>query len=138
MLREIDNYFFFLRQLELLADTGELKHYMLKKNDKEHCIYGAINLPPELLMYNKGTDLEMMEKTYFGNEMAKMNQSMVEHEIIELYRIEYDRVKTDDYYAYVFSISYMWKLCNWRSISFTLAWILSAIAAVVYGIISII
>ena len=48
MLREIDNYYYFIRQLEILKDSGELKHYVLKINDK-HCMYGAINLPPELL-----------------------------------------------------------------------------------------
>lgn len=115
MLREIDNYYYFIRQLEILKDSGELKHYVLKINDK-HCMYGAINLPPELLLYHKGDDLEQLEKTFFGNEMMKLNEMFTKCDIMELYKIEFERVKNDDYYAYVFNIKYKWHYCNLSSI----------------------
>ena len=137
MLREIDNYYFFIKQMEIFADSGQLRHYKLKMNEK-HAVYGAINLPPELLIYNKGDELAQLEKTFFGNEIAKLNDIIHEYSIIELYRIEYERIKTDDYYAFVFSISYRWNLCNARSIAFTSAWLLSAVSAAIYGLVYVI
>lgn len=134
MLREIDNYYFFIRQMEILADTGELRHYKLKMNEK-HGIYGAINLPPELLLYNRGEELEQLEKTFFGNEMAKFNDVMMKLDVIELYKVDYERLKTEDYYAYVFCISYKWRLCNRTSITTSIVLFILTILSI-YGIIS--
>ena len=132
MLREIDNYYYFMRQIEILKDTGELNHYKLKSNEK-HAIYGAINMPPELLLYHKNDELETLEKTYFGNEMSKLNDVFIRFDILELYAIDYERIKTDDYYAYVFNIQYRWKYCNVRSISTTIIGILATLGALAYG-----
>jgi hypothetical protein len=111
MLREIDNYYFFMRQVEIMEDTGVLKHNKIKRNE-DHAIYGAINMPPELLMYHNEVELDRLEKTFFGNEMTKISDVFLQYDIIELYKIEYERIKTDDYYAYVFNIKYKWQFCN--------------------------
>ena len=47
MLREIDNYYYFIRQLEILKDSGELKHYVLKrkqprKHYEHHTLQGKV------------------------------------------------------------------------------------------------
>lgn len=128
MLREIDNYYYFIRQVEVMDDTGVLRHNKLKRNSK-HSIYGAINLPPELLLYNSEKDLEQLEKTFFGNEMVKISDVFVQYDIIELYDISYERVKTEDYYAYVFNINYKWNHCNTRSIIAYSIGVLLALAA---------
>ena len=137
MLREIDNYYYFIRQVEIMDDTNVLKQNKLKRNDK-HSIYGAINLPPELLLYNNEKDLEQLEKTFFGNEMVKISDVFVQYDIIELYHISYERVKTDDYYAFVFNINYKWNHCNPRSIvAYSIAIALLVAAVVKLGIMAI-
>ena len=132
MWREIDNYYFFIRQIEIMEDAGELKRYKLKMNDR-HSIYGAINLPPELLLYHREDELEQLEKTFFGNEMLKLNDTFIEYDIIELYLIDYERVKNDDYYAYVFNITYKWNHCNRGTIITAALSTVAALAAVSYA-----
>jgi len=137
MLKEIDNYYFYIRQIEMFNDTGEMRHRMLKMNDK-HEIYGAINIPVELLMYNKQEDLDQLEKTYFGNEMAQYNDVFLKYDIMELYKIEFERVKTEDYYAYVFNIKYKWNHCNRKSITNAVMTFVLAIGAIVAGVLYVI
>ncbi len=133
MLREVDNYYFFMRQAEIFSDSGELKHYKLKMNDK-HGIYGAINLPPELLLYHKGEELEQLEKTYFGNEMSKLNDVFIKYDIIELYKIDFERIKDDDYYAYVFNIRYKWNHCNPGTVVTAIVSALLVLAGIAVGV----
>ena len=135
MFREVDNFYFFIRQMEMFADSGELKQYKLKMNEK-HCIYGAINLPPELLLYNNDKDLEQLEKTFFGNEMKKLNDVMLKYDIMELYSIEFERVKTDDFYAYVFNIRYKWNHCSTGSVTTAIVMSAAVVASVAYGVIA--
>ena len=133
MFKEIDNYYFFKRQVEIFADSGELKHYKMKMSDT-HTVFGAINLPPELLLYNTGEDLDQLEKTFFGNEMAKLNDALVTYDIMELYRIEFERIKTDDYYAYVFNISYKWEHCNRGTVTAVVIAALLMVVGICFGI----
>ena len=135
MFREVENFYFFIRQMEMFADSGELKQYKLKMNEK-HCIYGAINLPPELLLYNNDKDLEQLEKTFFGNEMKKLNDVMLKYDIMELYSIEFERVKTDDFYAYVFNIRYKWNHCSTGSVTTAIVMSAAVVASVAYGVIA--
>lgn len=137
MLREIDNYYFYIRQIEMFNDTGEMQKRMLKLNDK-HEIYGAINMPVELLMYNKQEDLEQLEKTYFGNEMSQYNDVFTRYDIMELYKIEFERIKTDDYYAYVFNIKYKWNYCTRKSVTNAILKFLVLLGAVVAGVLYVI
>jgi hypothetical protein len=133
MFKEIDNYYFYIRQIEMFDDTGEMRHRKLKLNDK-HEIYGAINMPVELLMYHKQEDLEQLEKTYFGNEMAQYNDVFLKYDIMELYKIEFERVKTEDYYAYVFNIRFNWNHCTRKNVITAIALTLGALGAIVAGV----
>jgi len=136
MFKEIDNYYFFMRQTEMFSDSGELKHYKLKINDR-HGIYGAINMPPELLMYHRDDELDQLEKTYFGNEMSKLNEAFIKYDIMELYKIEFERIKNDDYYAYVFNIKYKWNHCNANTITTTVLSSIFILTGMIIGIIAV-
>lgn len=131
MLREIDNYYYFLRQVELADDCGELKHYKLKRNEK-HYVYGAINMPPELLLYNNEEDLAQLEKTFFGSEMTKLNDLFIKYNLIELYKIEFERIKDENYYAYVFNLKYKWQHCSTSSVITSILLTAGAVSGLVY------
>jgi hypothetical protein len=135
MIREVDNYYFYIRQVEMLNDTSVLKAYKVKMGDK-HNIYGAINIPPELMIYYKDLVLEQNEKTIFGQEIAKLNDVLVNAQLMELYTMTYERVKDEDYYAYVFNIRYKWEACTPSAIITYSAVTLGAVVALVWLIAS--
>lgn len=129
MIREIDNYFFFIHRIELIAENVDLRKYSLRTS-KKHSIYGAVNMPPELLLCNNEKELEQMEKTYFGSEISRLNEMLIEYQLVELYCVDFERVKTDDYYAYVFDIRFAWKYCIRRNIIYVALALLSTLAVV--------
>ena len=137
MVREIDNYFFYIKQIEIMAATEDAKHYKLHVN-KRHALYGAVNMQPEMLLYYKGEELDKLEKTLLGSELARMNSLFEKYGLMELYKVEFDRIKDDEYYAYVFQIAYKWNHCNRSSVvSFVIATaiVLTGIAAAVIKLI---
>ena len=115
MAKEIDNYFFYIKQIEVMAATEDAKHYKLHVN-AGHGLYGAVNMQPEMLLYYKGEELDKLEKTLLGSELSRMNSLFEKYGLMELYKVEYDRIKDDEFYAYVFQISYKWNHCNKKSI----------------------
>ena len=71
-------------------------------------MYVGINLNPELLVYSD-TSQEPAELRLISERLGKYTDFLTKEGIIDYIKVDYDRVKTIDYYGYILKISYDFK-----------------------------
>ena len=106
--KDFSNLIFYRRVIKYLDSTGQLKLYNLKV-DWWKRMYTAINMKPELLMYHTDAELITFEKTILGNEISKLDDFFIKHNILEYMIIKYNRVLTNTHYAYKLRTRYRWR-----------------------------
>lgn len=113
-----------------LQESGKLEAMGLSL-DRNANLYLGINLNPELLMYSD-TSQTSVELKMITEKMNKYNDFFTKEGILDHIKVEYDRVKTDDYYGYVFKISYSFKKYRLYDMIYDLAYffIVGTISAV--------
>jgi len=90
--------------LMTLYSSGELERIGFK-NDKQYNLYVGVDLNPELLLY-ADTSQESVELKMVTDKMKRYNDFLLSNGILDSIKVEYDRVKEDDYYGYIIKISY--------------------------------
>jgi hypothetical protein len=111
-------YMFLLYIKALNEIEPELEESRIVKASKFSLIK-AINLKPEtLLLANKlesdmdkedKKELHKLELSFVGREIAKYNDIFINGGIIELIKTKATRIKDNEYYGYMVTISYNWK-----------------------------
>jgi hypothetical protein len=84
--------------------------------DEQCNLYLGINLNPELLLYSE-TSQESVELKLISEKLKKYTDFLTKEGILDCVRVEYDRVKTEEYYGYILQIKY--NFVNYQTGKFT-------------------
>jgi len=76
--------------------------------DSSGNLYLGIDLNPELLLYSDVSQ-ESVELKMISEKMKKYTEFLTKEGILDAVRVDYDRVKTEEYYGYVLQIRYDFK-----------------------------
>jgi hypothetical protein len=73
--------------------------------DRDANLYLGMDLNPELLLYSE-TSQESVELKLISEKMKKYTDFLTKEGILDSVRVDYDRVKTEEYYGYVLQIKF--------------------------------
>tara|TARA_R110000751_G_scaffold250586_1_gene350121 strand:- start:525 stop:1004 length:480 start_codon:yes stop_codon:yes gene_type:complete len=121
-IKEIYLFISYVKTINSMEKTFKSNGIM---KDSKYTLVKGINLKAETLMYGGvGEELERFEISFIGKEMSKYNDIFLENRILELIKTKANRIKNEDFYGYLVSISFNYKY-------FTLYSILSSILYIV-------
>lgn len=121
-IKEIYLFISYVKTINSMEKTFKSNGIM---KDSKYTLVKGINLKAETLMYGGvGEELERFEISFIGKEMSKYNDIFLENRILELIKTKANRIKNEDFYGYLVSISFNYKY-------FTLYSILSSILYVI-------
>lgn len=121
-IKEIYLFISYVKTINSMEKTFKSNGIM---KDSKYTLVKGINLKAETLMYGgAGEELERFEISFIGKEMSKYNDIFLENRILELIKTKANRIKNEDFYGYLVSISFNYKY-------FTLYSILSSILYVI-------
>lgn len=101
--KEVSNYRFYRKKIKELEKSGALEQKAMRA-DMLKRVYFVINLLPETLL--AGQDSELLERSRVTEAIAERNQIFMKDNLLELVEADYERIKTEDYYAYLIWIRY--------------------------------
>ena len=113
-IKEIYLFISYVKTINAMGQTFKSKGIM---KDSKYTLVKGINLKAETLMYGGvGEELERFEISFIGKEMSKYNEIFLENGILELIKTKANRIKNDDFYGYLVSISFNYKYFTLYSI----------------------
>jgi hypothetical protein len=127
------NYKGLKENLEELAKFKKYKEIILElKNegklekigfslDQDGGLYLGIDLNPELLLYSE-TSQESVELKLISEKMTKYTDFLTKEGILDVIKVDYDRVRSDEYYGYILKISYDFKRYNKKEFIFQISY----------------
>lgn len=98
-----------------LFEKGKITEIGLRMDDSLN-LYVGINLNPEMLIYTD-TSQESAELKYISEKLGKYTEFLTKEGIIDYIKVDYDRVKTSDYYGYILKISYDFKVYSRKKLT---------------------
>lgn len=111
-VKDAANYRFYRKSITDLGRTGSLASKGMRY-DWLRRVYFVINLLPETLL--AGQDTELLERSRVTEAIAERNQIFMKDGLLELISADYQRIKDNDYYAYLIWIKYrpISKIADW-------------------------
>lgn len=106
-LAELKNYKKYKQIILDLSNEGRLEEIGFSLDDNAN-LYLGINLNPELLMYSE-TSQESVELKLISEKMGKYNDFLTKEGILDSVKMDYDRIKNDEFYGYILKISFNFK-----------------------------
>ena len=106
----LDEFKLYKKYKQIISDLqqeGRLEEIGFSVDDDAN-LYLGINLNPELLMYSE-TSQESVELRLVSEKMGKYNDFLTKEGILDSVKMDYDRVKNDQFYGYVLRISFKFK-----------------------------
>ena len=101
---ELNNYVKYKKIIFELQKDGKLDAIGLSIDSNAN-LYIGINLNPELLMYSE-TSQESVELKLISEKMKKYTDFLTKEGILDMVRMDYDRIKNEEYYGYVLQIKF--------------------------------
>lgn len=89
--------------------------------DQDGSLYLGIDLNPELLLYSE-TSQESVELKLISEKMTKYTDFLTKEGILDAIKVDYDRVRSEEYYGYVLKISYDFKKYNRKDFIFQISY----------------
>ena len=90
-----------------LNEKGKLEEVGLKVDPNSN-MYIGIDLNPELLLYSE-TSQESVELRLVSEKMNKYNDFLTKEGILDSIKVEYERVKNEEFYGYILQIGFNFK-----------------------------
>ena len=90
-----------------LFEAGKISEIGFQMDESLN-LYVGVNLNPEMLIYGD-TSQESAELKFVSEKIGKYTDFLTKEGILDYVKVDYDRVKTDDYYGYILKISYDFK-----------------------------
>ena len=106
-IEDILNYFKYKKIIFELNKEGKLEKVGLNLDSSAN-LYIGIDLNPELLLYSE-TSQESVELKLISEKLKKYTDFLTKEGILDSIKMDYDRVKNDEYYGYILQISYDFK-----------------------------
>lgn len=104
---ELSRYMKFKNIITELNVAGKLDEIGIK-TDSSSNMYIGINLNPELLLYSEMSQ-ESVELKLISEKMNKYNDFLTKEGILDVIKVDYERVQDDNYYGYVLQLSFNFK-----------------------------
>lgn len=101
--RNYVNWEFYKKTMDDLLKNGSLKQNGMRL-DKRHRAYYVLNLEPETLMM--GQEVLDLEKSRVYESLIKKKKLLEDAFLGELIEAKTERIKNEDYYAYLIQIKY--------------------------------
>lgn len=131
VFRNYRNWRFYKKTMKRLYIDGYLKQNGMRL-DKRHRAYYVLNLEPETLMM--GTEVLELERSRVFESLSIKKQLFEKAEVGELIEAKTERIKSDDYYAYLIQIKYRPISSIW-SIIYLILWLACAAILMWFAII---
>lgn len=128
-LNELTRYRKFKKIVTELNESGKLDELGIK-SDALANMYIGINLNPELLLYSE-TSQESVELRLISEKMNKYNDFLTKEGILDVIKVDYDRIRDDSYYGYVLQLGF--NFTNYTK--FNLIYSLSYFSVILLGLI---
>lgn len=90
-----------------LTKNGKLSSVGIKADSKSN-MYIGIDLNPELLLYSE-TSQESVELKLISEKMKKYNDFLTKEGILDVIKVDFERIKNNEFYGYVLQISFDFK-----------------------------
>lgn len=129
-IKEYSKYKVYKKIIYDLNDSGKLEEIGFRVDDDAN-LYLGINLNPELLLYSD-TSQESVELKMVSEKMLKYNDFLTKEGILDVITVDYDRVKSEDFYGYVLQIKFDFKNFNRNEV----VWSVSYLSTLTLGVIS--
>jgi hypothetical protein len=121
----VKNWNFYVKTMRVLNENGTLKQMGMRLDLRSRAYY-ILNLEPETLMM--GTEVLDLERSRVLESINLREPTFQNAGLIELIEVKTDRIKTDDYYAYLIQVKYRpaanrWEwfhVVSWLSIAFAI------------------
>lgn len=128
-VRNIVNHRFYKSQVKKLKNDGSLKQLSMRLDMRSRAYY-ILNLEPETLM--AGAEALELERSRVFESLSLRKPIFEKAELGELIEAKTERIKTEDYYAYLIQIKYR-PSAKFRDYFYALTW-LTAAAFLIYWI----
>jgi hypothetical protein len=123
LAKDISNYVFYRRQVKKMNDQGLFKN-VNGRVDALRRVYYVLNLEPETLLATG--DLIDLEKSRVFESISKVQGRFADHNLVEIVEVSSERIKSDEYYAYLILIKYdsqfrvkdIFRVISWLAILF--------------------
>jgi hypothetical protein len=114
-----------------LSATGKITDAGFNIDDTGN-LYLGINLNPELLLYSE-TSQESVELKLISEKLKKYNDFLTKEGILDYVKMDYDRVKTDEYYGYILKIRYNFTNFQMLKFLYDFGYLLTLMVTAVFG-----
>lgn len=108
-LTELKYYKNYKKIIQELDENGSLEKMQIVR-EKEYLLIG-VDLNPELLIY-RDEAIESAELKVVAERMKKYTVFLQKEGILDSIKADYERIKSDDYYGYLISVSFKFKKYN--------------------------
>jgi hypothetical protein len=122
IVRNYLNWRFYKKTMKRLQANGSLKQNGMRLDMRNRAYY-VLNLEPETLML--GQEVLELEKSRVFESLAKKKVLFEDANLSEIIEARTERIKTDDYYAYLLQIKYM-AMSSFGDIVYALIWLAAA------------
>jgi hypothetical protein len=106
-IEDLINYSKYKKIILELQNEGKLTQLGLTMDSSAN-LYIGIDLNPELLLYSE-TSQESVELKLISEKLKKYTDFLTKEGILDSIKMDYDRIKNEDYYGYVLQIKYDFK-----------------------------
>lgn len=103
-----------------LNNSGKLEQVGFSV-DKDANLYIGINLNPELLLYSE-TSMESVELRLVSEKVKKYTEFLTNEGILDSIKMDYDRIKEENYYGYILQISYAFKKYKNKNMTYDISY----------------
>lgn len=118
IIKNISNRAFYRKTMKTLQKDGSLKQLGMRLDMRSRAYY-ILNLEPETLMM--GAEALDLEKSRVYESLTARTGVFDKAGLTELIEASTERIKTDEYYAYLIQIKYR-KLTNWLDTVYVITW----------------
>jgi hypothetical protein len=119
-----------------LNESGKLSEIGFKV-DPNADLYLGIDLNPELLLYSE-TSQESVELKLVSEKMNKYNDFLTKEGILDSIKVDYERIKNEEFYGYVLQIGFAFKKYKRRDLIFAISYFSAMFALVILAGIAIV
>jgi hypothetical protein len=127
VFRNFANWRFYKKQMQHLLADGSLKQNGMRL-DRRNRAYYVLNLEPETLMM--GEEVLELEKSRVYESLGRKKPMFEKADLGELIEAKTERIKNDNYYAYLIQIKYLPSATFWNVI-YVILWV-SVLSTIIY------
>lgn len=119
VLINIKNRRYYVQQMQKLAEDGTLKQMGMRLDLRSRAYY-ILNLEPETLMM--GSEVLDLERSRVLESINLRKAVFEKADLVELIEVETQRIKNEDYYAYLIQVKYRPSSTYWN-LAHAISWI---------------